>query len=111
MSLRIVPALGQSSRRGAFDAAVSGGMLLLPEALAGILLANRVTTAERLAELVFDFPGTLASVLSWQADDVDRARSGLVNALRGYVDEQVLKPSEPFDRGFGALPPRRQFNP
>jgi hypothetical protein len=108
MSLRIAAAQGRALRRGDFNAAVRDGDVLLPAPLARTLTENRIVTGERLAELAFDLPGVLASILGWSNDEVLRARRGLSSALRGHVDPEILEPTEPFERGFGALPPPRR---
>ena len=108
MSLRIAAAPGRDLRRGDFRAIVRGGDILLPAPLARTLTENRIVTGERLAELAFDLPGVLASILGWSTDEVLRARRGLISALQGHVHPEILEPSEPFERGFGALPPPRR---
>jgi|HubBroStandDraft_1064217.scaffolds.fasta_scaffold401130_2 hypothetical protein len=105
MSLRIVAAQGRVAQRGNLDAQVRGADLVLPELLAGKLISHRVTTAERLAELAIDLPGSLAEVLGWRPDEVVQATTGLVRALTGHVDAELLRPSPQFERGMGALQP------
>lgn len=105
--MRIVGIPGREVRRGDFDATVRNDEVRLPESLARTLLANRITTAERLAEFAFDLPGTLAQLLRWTPDEIEKGRAALVRVLRGHISDELLGPTEPFERGFGALPPRR----
>ena len=105
MSHRIVAISDRGLRPGDFGATVRDGELLIPASIARRMAAHRILTAERLAELAFDLPGVLAGLLGWTKEDVVRARAGLVSTLRDHVDPEVLEPSEPFERGFGALHP------
>jgi hypothetical protein len=107
MNLGIAPGAGQSTP-GDLGERVEGDRLLVPADVARSLEGLPVRSAEELIAYLDAFPSALAGALGWQVDDVDRARAGLAEALRGRVDPALLSSEIPFERGMGAFDPRRE---
>jgi hypothetical protein len=92
-------------RPGDFGVRLAGERLEVPAELGRVLRDCSIDTAEEFLAYLTSFPTIMAAALQWTLEDLDRAHQRLVNELRGHVDEELLSPATPEERGYGALDP------
>ena len=104
--MRIIAREDREPLRGDFAAQPDAQGLALPNGVAGALAELGVRTAEDLLAYASTFPSAVADALHWDIQDVEHARNGLVNQLRGFVDDRLLAPETPEHRVLGAFDPK-----
>jgi|HubBroStandDraft_6_1064221.scaffolds.fasta_scaffold529700_2 hypothetical protein len=103
--LEIAPDSRIRASAGDFGAKVQGDRLLVPRRLGTVLISNHLDTAEDFVSYMQSFPTALAAQLGWTVEDVVRARTRLLEVLRGLLPDEFLDPEPPPPRGYGALRP------
>lgn len=105
MDLQIIPSEEREASHGDFGARVAGDRLELPAEVQGVLLRRHLLTAAQLVAYARTDPTQLAYDLGWTEVDIVRARSALMEILRGKVDSRLLDDAPPRRRAFGARAP------
>ena len=94
-------------RNGDFAIRVREHQLLVPVELGGVLRRLNVRTVDQLVSTLRSFPTAFMAELNWDERKFEDARSDVFERLRGHVNPKMLEERPRFERGTGALPPRR----
>ena len=90
---------------GEFGAEVADNVLRLPELVASSFRAVGARDAIDALSYLEAFPTAIANQLQWNVSDVVHAGDMLKKQLRGHIADELLAPSEPTQRVYGAIKP------
>lgn len=105
MKFKLIPDTKLKFIQGNYNACVKENHILIPQELYTILLNYGLTSLVELINTALEMPDSLGTILEWSEQEVNQATQTLITQLRGKLEDKFLEPTQPFNRGLGALDP------